>query len=520
MTVEIEELVQPAADRAGLTLAQRRLWSLAQVGIDGIQAHTVLALRLKGVLNEARLAAACKALARRHPALRTRFVQHPGGRIEQRVQQEAMVALALETVDAASPDDGRVEDKIAARVRAAFTIGRDVAGRLRHVAAAEAAPMPLVLMAVLAVLLVRYGGRPVVKAGLVVPNRRNPAFAETVGRFEDVLPLVLQLDPAWRFRDLVRALATAAGEAERHAVPTELLVQISWEEREARQGLGFVPVLLDHRLPLLAGLQVPPGLAVEAIEGDGGRADAELVVTTREIGTGAVDGRIDHAADLFAPGLVAQAARHLVRVAEIVAADPGIRLRDIDLVAPAELDRLSAPYPDAAEPYDERPVHALIQARARTTPDATAIIFKDEALTHGQLEAMANRLAYAILQRHPAPETRVAVALKRSPEAIATILAVMKAGCAFVPIDTDHPALRNDHIVKNAGIGIVLTRSRLIHALPAGLDATVIEIDRLGTASLPCSAPEVPSTRTSSPTSSTPRVRPGCPRVSRWRTAS
>ena len=574
----------PTAEGRPLTQAQRRVWSLTQIGTEAVLGHQLVALRLRGPLRVAALIGALAAVERRHAALRTRFSSHAGSRIAQHVEDDTV--LALETVDLRSVPADRVQAEIARRLSderlrgfdlevdppsrvlllrladddhvlalslhalvgdpqtlrivvgdlleayMALERGEDLAApvpdrdeprstaagpalaywrayltddevatfpsagtdadaaaggpaehrvrlgaeritRLRELAQHLGAPVQTLLLTALHLLLIRYDRSKVSRVGVVDDSRRPPGMA---GRLQNVVPSQLRADGATRFADAAAQVAQGMAAGAEHPIPFELLAGHAGE---------LAPVLLEWRsaLPTQAA-----DLRIELVADATPRSDADIVVLASERPDAELELALVHAPERFTRPSIERAALHLLRMLDAAVADPNIPLRDIALVDAAELDELSKPY-EGAVVYDDRPVHRLIATQAQRRPEATAVIFGDERWTHGELERRANRLAHRLLGLGLVPEQRVAVALPRSPEAIVAILAVLKAGGAFVPVDSDHPAARNHHILADAGVRIVVTARGRRTKLPARLDAVVLEIDGPETAGLPDTDP-------------------------------
>ncbi|MCK0327195.1 AMP-binding protein, partial [Salmonella sp. 15E66] len=132
-----------------------------------------------------------------------------------------------------------------------------------------------------------------------------------------------------------------------------------------------------------------------------------------------------------------------------------------------------------------------IAAHAQRTPDKTAIIFADEVWSHAKLDRSANRLAHRLIKLGIGADISVAIAVKRSPEAIVGILATLKAGGAYIPVEPDHPTSRNHHILRDGGVKVILTHSWLLDRIPEGLDAVILELDKLDLSEEPDSVPDV-----------------------------
>ena len=121
---------------------------------------------------------------------------------------------------------------------------------------------------------------------------------------------------------------------------------------------------------------------------------------------------------------------------------------------------------DTATPLPDKCVHQLFEAQVEESPDATAVLFQDERLTYGELNARANQLAHALIGLGVVPDAPVAIALERSLEMIVALLAVLKAGGAYVPLDLEYPTTRLVFMLEDSGARILITQESLSHRLP------------------------------------------------------
>ncbi|MEK6350588.1 MAG: amino acid adenylation domain-containing protein [Burkholderia sp.] len=183
--------------------------------------------------------------------------------------------------------------------------------------------------------------------------------------------------------------------------------------------------------------------------------------------------------------------RHYVRVLETLTGDLSRSVDEIELLDTNERDALLAwgrndvAYPDAL------PVHERIAARAQATPDAIAVVYGDQSLRYGELDARANRLAHRLAKHGVGPEVRVGIAVERSIEMIVGLLAILKAGGAYVPLDPDYPQDRLSYMIEDSGIALVLTQSGVRNTLPIPSSLAVLELDGLDLTSEPDTAPAV-----------------------------
>lgn len=108
-------------------------------------------------------------------------------------------------------------------------------------------------------------------------------------------------------------------------------------------------------------------------------------------------------------------------------------------------------------------LHYALEQQAAKTPDQAAVIFEDGAMTYKELNEEANRIAWELIGRGVKPETTVAIIGKRSPEMLLGIYGILKAGCAYLPIDPDYPEERISFLLEDSGTNILLLQSAGLH---------------------------------------------------------
>src|SRR5262249_9070291 len=114
------------------------------------------------------------------------------------------------------------------------------------------------------------------------------------------------------------------------------------------------------------------------------------------------------------------------------------------------------------------------EAQVAKAPDATAVMFEDASLSYRELNRRANQLAHFLRGLGTRPDARVGICLERGPEMIVALLAVLKAGRAYVPLDPSYPRERLSYMLEDAGVGVVLTRQELLKHLPEFWGRTVL----------------------------------------------
>ncbi|MBW3655320.1 MAG: amino acid adenylation domain-containing protein, partial [Gemmatimonadetes bacterium] len=371
-----------------------------------------------------------------------------------------------------------------------FHLPRAAAAALRELARKEGATPFMVLLAAWQALLARYAGTEDVSVGTPIAGRTRLETEGLIGFFVNTLVLRTDTsgDPSLRAL-LGRVRETTLGAYQHQDIPFEKLV----EELQPERSLGHTPffqamlILQNHergalRLGAVEAELLPAKQAAA-------RFDLTLALAAEE--DGALAGTLSYRAELFDAATAERMLEHFAALLAGAVAGPDRRLSHVPLLGDAERERVLRDWnaTDRDYPADVL-VHHLFAAQAARTPDATALVFRGEAMTYGALEAGANRLANHLRRLGAGPESRVGVCMKRAPEMVVALLGVLKAGGAYVPLDPAYPRERLGLMVRDAGIRLVLTTAALADRLPGGAEPLCLDALRDRIASESSAAPE------------------------------
>ncbi|MBC2879822.1 MULTISPECIES: non-ribosomal peptide synthetase [Streptomyces] len=364
-------------------------------------------------------------------------------------------------------------------------IDADLHGRLAEVARACGASVFMVVQAGLAALLTRLGAGTDIPIGSPVAGRMDEALEDLVGFFVNTLVLRTDTSGNPSFAALVdRVRETDLAAYAHQDLPFERLVENLNPERSLARHPLF-QVMLAFQNADGAALRIP-GVTTEnrPLEAGAAKFDLSFELRERPSADGApagITGTVDYAVDLFDRGTVELMVERLVRFLEAVAEDPGTPVGRVEILEPAERERLLEQWNDTAADVPDTTLPELLQAQAARTPDAVALVFEGTPLTYAELNARANRLAHRLLADDIGPESTVAVLLERSAELVVALLAVLKAGAAYLPLDPGLPPERLAYMLADAGPAAVVTRRSAAGAV-AGAEVPCLVLDDPGTA--------------------------------------
>ncbi|OSZ55589.1 non-ribosomal peptide synthetase, partial [Streptomyces pharetrae CZA14] len=352
--------------------------------------------------------------------------------------------------------------------RITFRLPEDVAVGIDRVARDTQASPFMVVQAALAALLTRLGGGTDIPIGTPIAGRTDEALSDLVGVFLNTL--VLRTDTAGNpaFTELVdRVRETSLGAYAHQDLPFERLVEeVNPERSMARHPLFQVLLTFnntDYRgaLDSLGGL---PGLTAQRHSVETSHAKFDLAFGFSER-AGGLDGVLEYSTDLFDQDTAAGFVERLLRLLTVAVAEPTAPIGAMDLLDEVESGLVVSGWNDTACEMPARSVVELFAERVAESPDALALVAGDVSLTYAELDACAERLARLLVQRGVTPERFVAVALPRSADLVVALLAVWKAGAAYLPLDTEYPADRLAYMLEDADPALVLTTRELLAEL-------------------------------------------------------
>jgi amino acid adenylation domain-containing protein len=361
-------------------------------------------------------------------------------------------------------------------------VAKAEADKLRALARGEGATLFMVLLAAWEVWLWRHSGQADFGVGVPVAGRTRPELEGLIGLFVNTVVIRSDVAEEGGFTDLVRRVRERTLRAyDRQEAPFEQVVEAVQPPRDLSRTPLFQVMFSFQNTPRVVRefgeLDIEP-VAVDAVS-----AKFELTLTAAEQPDGTIALALEHNRDLFSRET---AARFLARYGEILRSVGGAgraSLRDLAWVPAAEAAEITgwsaataafasgatAPAMSAAT------LPAWFEAQVARTPNAIAVTGEEGALSYGELNARANRLAHALVARGIGPEDRVALCLPRSLGMVTALLGVLKAGAAYLPLDPDYPPERLAFMLEDARPAALLATMGWTGSAPAGLKRIVLD---------------------------------------------
>ncbi|MFJ2901853.1 amino acid adenylation domain-containing protein [Streptomyces sp. NPDC087212] len=343
-----------------------------------------------------------------------------------------------------------------------FTVPAALRARVEALGRGRGASAFMVLHATLVTLLHRLGAGDDIVIGTPVEGRQDTALEDLVGLFANTLVLRADTSGDPTFEELLDRVRAADVAAYDHTdVPFEQLVEaLNPARSRSRHPLFQVMLTVNQeaRVPTLPGLEVTLG------EVAGDRAKFDLSLTLGESADGGWSGWVEYACDLFDHATAESVAARWLRLLDEVTADPARPLHALPLLTPAERADALTGRGATARPLPGATLPELFRAQVARTPHAVAVVAAGTELTYAELDRRASRLARHLAGLGAGPETVVAVVLPRCPDVVVALLAVLRTGAAYLPIDPANPQARIDALVADAGATIVLDEQVLAAA--------------------------------------------------------
>ncbi|MGA9567228.1 MAG: amino acid adenylation domain-containing protein, partial [Candidatus Korobacteraceae bacterium] len=340
---------------------------------------------------------------------------------------------------------------------------------------AEGVTLFMTLLAAFQTLMAKYSGQDDIVVGSPIAGRVCTEVESLIGFFVNTVPLRTSLSGTLNVRDLLSRVkdVTLSAEAHQH-IPFERLV----EELQPERSLSYNPIFqvafglqnMPRQAFEAAGLQIQrsmvhPATSIFDMHWFASVTDERLLL------------RVEYDVDLFRAETIDRAVGHFEKLLGAFVAQPASRLADLSLLTDAEKQTLLVDWNDTYADYPRDVcAHELFEHSAALRPNNLAVVHHGRRLTYGELNRRTNQLAHHLRELGVGPESLVAICMDRSVDMVLSVLAVLKAGGAYLPLDPAYPKDRLAFMLHDAGVTVLLTQTEQLGQLP--LLESVICMDR------------------------------------------
>ncbi|MCG6136134.1 MAG: amino acid adenylation domain-containing protein [Nostoc sp. LLA-1] len=346
-----------------------------------------------------------------------------------------------------------------------FELSASLTNMLRDLSNQEGVTLFMTVMAAFQALLYRYTGQEDICVGSPIANRNQSEIQGLIGFFVNTLVLRTHVAGNLSFLELLNRVREVCVGAYAHAdLPFEQLVA----ELQPDRNLSHMPlfqVMFAWQEDTEKELTLP-GLTLNWLPTvtQTSRFDLTLHVVDAKP---ELKGFLEYNTDLFDAETVSRIIAHLRTLLEGIVANPQARLLDLPILTTNELNQQLLEWNNTEVEYPQQQcIHELFEAQVQKTPDAVAVVFEDKQLTYGELNARANQLAHYLQKLGVKPEVLVGICVERSLAMVIGLLAILKAGAAYVPLDPSYPQERLAYILEDTQASVLLTQTSLLEVIP------------------------------------------------------
>ncbi|MFF9585231.1 amino acid adenylation domain-containing protein [Streptomyces achromogenes] len=369
-----------------------------------------------------------------------------------------------------------------------FTVPAGIAEPLIAWGRSRGATPFMVLLAAFQLLLSQHAGRTDITVGTQVTGRDRAEVRDLLGSFVNILVLRTDLSGEPAFEDVVdRVRETTLGAYAHQDVPFERLVDELTPARDLSRNPLCQTMFSLHDQDTTAEFS-GAGVRATALTPPWHSAKFDLMLHLTQQSDGSLSGVVEYATALFERESMAVLAEHFTTLLGVVARDTKAVVTGTSLLSQRERGLLEG-WNETSVVYPQGEVlHALIERQAARTPAAVAVRFEEQHLRYHELDARAEQLARRLRTAGVGPETVVGVCLHRGLELPVALLAVLKAGGAYLPLDPDYPAQRLGYMLDDSAVPVVLSTAGLASALPPHRAQVVLVDEETATAETPAEA--------------------------------
>ncbi|MCA2621159.1 MULTISPECIES: non-ribosomal peptide synthase/polyketide synthase [unclassified Microcystis] len=358
-----------------------------------------------------------------------------------------------------------------------FSLSLELTEKLTQLTQEQGVTLFMTLLTAYAVLLYRYTEQEDILIGTPIANRNRREIEGLIGFFVNTLVLRIDLSGKPNFNQLLGRVREMAMDAYAHQdLPFEMLVEVLQPERDLSHAPLFqVDFLLQNSPPSPLELT---GLTATPLTTENDTAKFDLTLAMENTGAG-LQGVWEYNTDLFDRSTIERLTGNFITLLEALVVNPQQPIFQLPLLTEVQSQELLEDWNATEKEYPfHHCVHHLFEEQAERTPNAVAVVFEGLELTYQQLNIQANQLAHYLQSLGVNSEVLVGIYLERSLLVIVGLLAVLKAGGAYLPLDPDYPQQRLTYMAEDAQISLLLTQESLLDSLPVE-DVGVIVLDKL-----------------------------------------
>jgi len=399
------------------------------------------------------------------------------GLLKKKTQYWSQKLRGITTLQLPGDQRGHVQSQAGSAVQAALP--QDVLQRLQKYCRGNDVTLFMVLLAVLKVFLYRYTGNKDICVGSPVSGRHYYELENLAGYFLNTLPIRTAVTPDAPFSDYLAQVKQTVLEAyENQDVPLEKIVEAAGKDRDVNKDPLFrVMLALQNNPPEEMGSHL---LAEAILSGDevDTRASKFDILLVAEERRGQLGLKLEYNNGLFNSTMAQRMLGHFEQLLQSALNNPGEPIAHLPMLVPDERHMLTGVFNRPAGPIERQTVTALFEHQVRSRPQTTALVFDGRSLSYFELDRRSNQLAHYLQRKGVRDKDLVPIYIERCPDMIISVLAVLKIGGTYVPIDIDYPEIRVRDMLIDCGSRLVISNSRSASRFNGYIDLLVLDVDK------------------------------------------
>ncbi len=343
-----------------------------------------------------------------------------------------------------------------------FELDKELRDVLVNMCKEEGVTLFMFLLTAFKVLLHKYSGQEDICVGTPIANRTQSELENLIGFFVNTLAIRSNLGENPIFLDLLKEVKSTTLEAYEHQlVPFEKMVDHVVDMRDMRTSPLFQVLFVLQNTPEEENLGLE-GITLSTYEHKHTTSKFDMTMTAEDIKSG-ISLDVEYCTDLFTQETISRMLIHFEELLKNIVSKPNECIGDIPILTDKEKAQLLDTFNLTQTDYNiKRTVIDLFSEQVNKTPDYTAIVFKGEEITYKELDKLSNQFAHYLLSKYTLnQEDLIGVKLDRSEWLIISILAVLKTGCAYVPIDPNYPEERISYIKEDSNSKLIIDKAIL-----------------------------------------------------------
>jgi amino acid adenylation domain-containing protein/FkbH-like protein len=387
--------------------------------------------------------------------------------LEQQLQYWRQQLAGAPSVLELPADKPRPREQSFHGAKLSFNIEPALTARLKALSRAQGATFFMTLLAAFGVLLSRYSRQDEIVIGSPTAGRTRAEVEQLIGLFVNTLLLRLDMSDNPSFLELLqRARSSAMGAYAHQELPFEKLVEELRPERDLSRNPLFQVMLILQNVPAIEPTFAGAAVSAFLVPAETSKFDLTLIAVEAD---DAVRATFEYNTELFEASTIERLAQHLLQLLTAAVDNPAARVLELPLLGDSERNQILLGWNRTQAALGEQSVCELIEQQAARTPEAIACQFQSERLSYAQLDRRANQLARYLQRAGVGPETLVGLCLERSLDMVIALLAILKAGGTYLPLDPTHPSERISFILEDAQAKLLISSRALLSKLASAV---------------------------------------------------